>query len=59
MDPRNIIGNLSIGSIYTTRNGFTGESQLLPLPLNLIALIISYVHIVRCHLRNTISELTC
>ncbi|KAI4250955.1 MAG: hypothetical protein L6R42_008557 [Xanthoria sp. 1 TBL-2021] len=43
MDPPNILGNLSNGSIYPPRSEVPGSGPLLPLPLNLIALIISYL----------------
>lgn len=59
MDPPNILGNLSNGSIYPPHSEVPGKGHLLPLPLNLIGLIISYVrriHELRSH---SIGELTC
>lgn len=43
MDPRLILRPLSNGSLILNRNDTNGGGRLLPLPLNLIALIISYV----------------
>ncbi|KAI4231374.1 MAG: hypothetical protein LQ349_005656 [Xanthoria aureola] len=43
MDPPNILGNLSNGSIYPPHSEVPGKGHLLPLPLNLIGLIISYL----------------
>ncbi|KAL8993700.1 MAG: hypothetical protein Q9169_006147 [Polycauliona sp. 2 TL-2023] len=43
MDAPNILGNLSNGLLHPPRNQVPGRGPLLPLPLNLIALIISYL----------------
>lgn len=59
MDPPNILSNLSNGSIYPPRSEVPGNGPLLPLPLNLIALIISYVRLIHELRNHSIGELTC